>query len=82
MATQAQALHDLLDAISAMRQLGYTQEDIHDLVTAAFEHLEGDPPRPHAFGHCTSCNHLIVGWTIYQWSILVREPCPRCGKPW
>ena len=21
-----------------------------------------------------------IGWSVYQWSSLVREPCPRCGK--
>ena len=26
-----------------------------------------------------TANMLIVGWSVYQWSILVRDPCPRCG---
>ena len=82
MASQSDALRLMLEAITTMRQTGYTQEDIQDLVSAAFEHLDGDPHHPHAFGHCTNCNRLIIGWTVYQWSILVREPCPRCGKPW
>ena len=82
MASQSEALRLMLDAISAMRQAGYTQEDIQELVTAAFEHLEGDPRQPYAYGHCTNCSKLIIGWSVYQWSILVREPCPRCGKPW
>ena len=37
---------------------------------------------PYAFGHCTNCRKLIIGWSFYLWSVLVREPCPRCGKPW
>ena len=82
MASQSEALRLMLEAISAMRAAGYTQEDINELVTAAFEHLDGDPAHPYAFGHCTNCRRLIIGWSVYQWSILVREPCPRCGKPW
>ena len=37
MANQGDAMRNMLDAISAMRGTGYTQEDIHDLVTAAFD---------------------------------------------
>ena len=82
MSTQSDALRLMLQAISAMQSACYTQEDIQELVIAAFEHLDGDPVHPYAFGHCTNCNQLIIGWSVYQWSILVREPCPRCGKPW
>ena len=82
MASQHDALIRLLDAIGAMRAAGFTRDDITKLVTAAFQHLEGDHVRPHAFGRCTHCNMLIVGWSVYQWSILVRDPCPRCGEPW
>ena len=70
------------EAIRAMRAAGYTQEDVQELVTAAFQHLEGDGHKPYAFAHCTNCRRLIIGWSVYQWTILVREPCPRCGKPW
>ena len=63
-----------------VREAGYTQGDIQELVTAAFDHLNGDPVQPYAFGHCTNCRKLIIGWSVYQWSSLVREPCPRCGK--
>ena len=42
MASHREALHRLLDAISAMREAGYTQENVQELV--------GD-----AFGHCTEC---------------------------
>ena len=44
--------------------------------------LEGGGQQPYAFGHCTNCSRLIIGWSAYRWSVLVREPCPRCGKPW
>ena len=82
MASQGESLRLMLEAINAMRAAGFTQEDIQELVTAAFEHLEGDPRHPYAYGHCTNCRRLIIGWSVYQWSILVREPCPRCGKSW
>ena len=82
MPTQSQALRLMPEAIRAMRAAGYTQEDVQELVTAAFQHLEGDGHQPYAFAHCTNCRRLIIGWSVYQWTILVREPCPRRGKPW
>ena len=82
MASQHDSFRLMLEAISAMREAGYTQEDIQDLVAAAFEHLEGGSSTPYAFGRCTNCRRLIIGWSPYQWAILVREPCPRCGQPW
>ena len=39
MPTQSQALQLMLEAISAIRAAGYTQEDVQELVTAAFQHL-------------------------------------------
>ena len=42
----------MLEAFSAMRAAGYTQEDVQELVTAAFQHLEGEPHQPYACGHC------------------------------
>ena len=82
MPTQSQALLLMLEAISSIRAAGYTQEDVQELVTAAFQHLEGKPHQPYACGHCTNCRKLIIGSSVYLWSVLVREPCPRCGKPW
>ena len=82
MPSQSEALRAMLDAINAMRAAGYTQEDIEELVQNAFEHLEGGATRPYAYGRCTECRAIIIGWSAYQWSILVREPCPKCGKPW
>ena len=23
-----------------------------------------------------------VAWSEYQWALMVRAPCRRCGKPW
>ena len=82
MPTQSEALRLMLEAISAMREAGYTQEDIQELAGEAWTHLERSGHQPHAFGHCINCGRVIVGWSVYQWSILVREPCPRCGKAW
>ena len=82
MPTQSQALRLMLEAISAIRAAGYTQEDVQEPVTAAFQHIEGEPHQPYACGHCTNCRMLTIGSSVYLWSVLVREPCPRCGKPW
>ena len=82
MASQSAALQLILQAINTMSEAGYTQEDTQELASHAWEHLEGGAPRPYAYGHCTECRRLIIGWSAHQWTILVREPCPRCGKPW
>ena len=81
MPTQSEALRIMLEAISAMREAGYTQEDVQALTGEAWDYLEGGGHQPHAFGHCINCGHVIIGWSAYQWSILVREPCPRCSQP-
>ena len=64
MASQHDALIRLLDAIGAMRAAGFTRDDITELVTAAFQHLEGDHVRPHAFGPLHPLQHAdcrVVG---------------------
>ena len=80
MASQPDAL--LLAAIAAMREAGYSHDDVLDLMKDAWEHIEAGGHQPHAFGHCTNCGRVIVVWSAYQWAILVREPCPKCGEPW
>ena len=82
MPTQSQALRLMLEAIRAMRETGYTREDVQGLVTDDFEHIEDTGHQPYAFGHCTNCRRLIIGWSADHWSIAVSDPCPRCGKPW
>ena len=67
MASQSAALQLILQAINAMREAGYTQEDTQELASHAWEHLEGGATRrPYAFGHCTECSRLIIGWSAYQ----------------
>ena len=84
MASQSDALRLMLAAIAAMREAGYTQEDLQDLAADAWEHIEagGYQQQLHAFGHCLNCGRVVIGWSAYEWTILVREPCPRCGKAW
>ena len=82
MATQSDALRLMLAAVAAMREAGYTREDIHELAADAFDHIEAGGQRPHAIGHCSNCGRVIIGWSAYAWSMVVREPCPRCSKPW
>ena len=82
MVSQSDALILLLQALAAMRDAGYSDDDVVDLVKDAWDHLEGGGQRPHAVGHCTECGRVIVGWSAHQWAILVREPCPHCGQPW
>ena len=81
MASQSDALRIMLAAIAAMREAGYSQEDVQALTGEAWENIEAGG-QPYATGHCLNCRNIIVGWSAYQWSNLVREPCPRCGKPW
>ena len=41
MQSQSGALRLMLDAIAAMREAGYTEEDVVELVGDAWTHLEG-----------------------------------------
>jgi hypothetical protein len=82
MASQSDALRIMLTAIAAMHEAGYTKDDIQEFTGETWDHIEAGADGPYAFGHCTNCNRIIIGWSAYQWGILVREPCPRCGKPW
>ena len=72
----------VLPAASPVHPCSYGLATAQELMVAAFEHLEGDGHQPYAFGHCTECGRLIIGWSAYQWPIVVQEPCPKCGKPW
>ena len=75
-------LRDLLEAIRSMRAAGYTRDDVQELVVSAIEHIQDNDHQPYALGRCINCGRVIIGWTAYHWSIVVREPCPRCGQPW
>ena len=46
MPTQSEALRLMLEAISAMREAGYTQEDVQELAGEAWDHLEGVATSP------------------------------------
>ena len=46
MSSQSEALRQTLDAVKAMQEAGYTQEDIQELVAAAFERIEDDGHQP------------------------------------
>ena len=82
MASQSDALRIMLAAIAAMREAGYAKEDIQELAGDAWDHIEAGGHQPHAFGHCTNCRHLIIGWSAYQWSILEIWPgTPILHKP-
>ena len=53
MATQSRFLQLMLEAISAMREAGYTREDVQELTSETWEHLEGGG-QPYAFGNCNN----------------------------
>ena len=44
--------------------------------------LTGMPSQPPHGGHCTHCGALITADTLREWHRKVRQPCPRCGRPW
>ncbi|MDE2786645.1 MAG: hypothetical protein OXL37_08280 [Chloroflexota bacterium] len=82
MPSPSKALRLLLAATRAIQHAGYTDEYITELRSEPLTHLQGDGQKPCAFGRCTQRGRVMVGWSAYQWSTLVREPCPRRGKPW
>ena len=81
MPMQSEPLRLMLGAISAMREAGYSTGGNVQELAREWGHLECGG-QPYAFGNCSHCGRVIIGWSAYQWSILVREPCPRCGQPW
>lgn len=77
-----QSLRELLQAIGAMIDAGFTRQDIHAVVTDALEHLTRDELRAEHAVQCRHCQRLIVAGSVYQWSILLRQTCAGCGKAW
>ena len=82
MPTQSQALRLMLEAIRAMRAAGYTQEDVQELVTAAFQHLEGKPSpalrlRPLPSTTTTSSS----GWRSTSGASSCANPAPGTASP-
>lgn len=71
MPTQNEALRLMLAAINAMREVGYSQEDVQDLVSDAWNHLEGDGQQPYA---CCATS----GSPSAQLPKPSRSPWPRC----
>ena len=64
MSTQSEPLRLMLGAVIAMREAGYTQEDVQELAGEAWGY-EG-VGRPYAFGQCSNCGRVIIGWSAYQ----------------
>ena len=53
----------MLDAISAMREAGYSDDDdILELIKDVWEHPERGGQRPHAFGHREPCPRCGKPW--------------------
>ena len=50
MSTKAEALRLMLTAIAAMREAGYTQEDVAELAREVWDHLEGGGQQPQDSG--------------------------------
>ncbi len=72
MSSQSEALRLTLEAIRAMRETGYTQEDVQELIGEAFEHLEGWPPaiRLRPLYQLPTADHRLV-------SLPVEHPGPE-----
>ena len=65
MASQSAALQLILQAINAMREAGpggYPGARLPRLGAPRGRRHSG----PYAFGHCTECSRLIIGWSAYQ----------------
>ena len=81
MASQSAALQLILQAINAMREAGYTQEDTQELASHAWEPSRAAPLplRLRPLHRVQPPHHRLV-------SLPVDHPGPRilpsCGKPW
>ena len=82
MASQSAALQLILQAINAMREAGYTQEDTQELASHAWEHLEGGTTRPlrlRPLHRVQPPHHRLVSLPVDH---LGPRILPSCGKPW
>ena len=58
MATQSEPLRLMLGAVIAMREAGYTQEDVQEMAGEAWGYEGGG--QPYAFGNCSNCGRVII----------------------
>ena len=73
MPTQSEALRLMLEAIRAMREAGYIREDVQELASEAWDHLEGGgrpAPRLWPLHQLWPRHHRVV-------SLLVVHPGAR-----
>jgi hypothetical protein len=62
MASQSAALQLILQAINAMREPATPRSSPPTPGSTS----RAAPLGPYAFGHCTECSRLIIGWSAYQ----------------
>ena len=81
MPTQSEALRLMLEAITSMRQSGYTSEDILGLAGDALEHLQPGGHQPHSFGRCINCGRIIIGRSAYRGPPWSASPARGAASP-
>ena len=65
---------------------GYLNRDdesvpLDERTSAQLRGRRGTPPL-RSIGTCLPCGARVLGATEPEWSRAVKQPCPRCGRPW
>ena len=79
---RSEYLQEMVNLVGRLIEGGFSQGEIREMLDAAVAHLGGLGDVPYARGTCTECGAVHVAWGEYQWALLVRALCRRCGKPW
>ena len=82
MADRSEYLQETVNLVGRLVEDGFSEDEIQEMLAAAVAHVGGGSAVPYARGTCTECGAVHVAWSEYQWALMVRAPCRRCGKPW
>ena len=82
MADRSEYLQEMVNFVGRLVEDGFRQDEMQKMLAAAMAHVGGGIAVPYAREPCTECGAVHVAWSKYQWALIVRAPCRRCGKPW
>lgn len=82
MADRVHYLQEMVNLVGQLVADGFSDLEIREILDAAMNHVAGANELPYARGTCTNCGAIHVAWSEYQWALMVRAACRKCGKPW
>ena len=79
MADRAHSLQQMADTVGRFIEDGFTEEEISEMLAAAMAHVCRGTDVSYVRGTCINCGAVHVGWSEYQWALMVQTPCRSCG---